>query len=308
MTNEGPAPTYRSGDQSVPASGAVATPEERAAALDFLRDLASEVSQGIVDLPCFPDVVVRISRALADPETTAEQTVTIVGAEPRLAARLLQTANSATFNVSGKPVTDLRSAITRLGHQTVQSTAMSYALQQMQHEATLRAIAQPLAQLWEKSIAVASLCHLVAARTAVNPDEAFLAGLLHGIGSLYIMVRAVGRRSTLSENQSCMDLVAGWQSSIGKAVLESWGFPEEMCDAVRDQGDHTRKWKHQPELTDVMIAGIVLADALRNPEPRSVETDGINSFQTIRLTEQDCAAILTDAERRIRLVRDALGC
>jgi HD-like signal output (HDOD) protein len=105
-----------------------------------------------------------------------------------------------------------------------------------------------------------------------------------------------------------MDLVAGWQSSIGEAVLESWGFAEEMCEAVRDQGDHTRKWKHQAELTDVMIAGIVLADAFRSPEPRRVAMGGINSFQSIGLTEQDCAAILTDAERQIRLVRDALGC
>lgn len=277
-------------------------------ALEFLRDLASEVSQGIVDLPCFPDVVVRISKALADPQTTAEHTVTIVGAEPRLAARLLQTANSAAFNSSGKPVTDLRTAITRLGHQTVQSTAMSYALQQMKDEAALRSIAQPLAELWEKSIAVAAVCRLVAARTAVNPEEALLTGLLHGIGSLYIMVRAVGRTSALSDNQSCMDLVTGWQSSIGKAVLESWGFAEEMCDAVRDQSDHTRKWKHQADLTDVMIVGIVLADALRNPEPRTVAMAEINAFQSIGLKEQDCGAILIDAERQIRLVRDALGC
>ena len=34
--------------------------------LDFLL-LSAEVSKGIVDLPCFPDVVVRIRQALADP-------------------------------------------------------------------------------------------------------------------------------------------------------------------------------------------------------------------------------------------------
>ncbi|HEY2145544.1 MAG TPA: HDOD domain-containing protein [Steroidobacteraceae bacterium] len=104
---------------------AAATPQERAAALAFLKNLAAEVSQGTVDLPCFPDVVVRISHALADPNTTSDRIVTVVGAEPRLAARILQTANSAAFNSSGKPLTDLRSAITRLGQQMVQGTAMS---------------------------------------------------------------------------------------------------------------------------------------------------------------------------------------
>lgn len=122
--------------------------------------------------------------ALADPDTTADHVVIIVGAEPRLAARILQTANSAAFNTSGKPLTDLRSAITRLGHQMVHGTAMSYAMQQMKNEATLRTIAQPLTELWNKSIAVASLCRIIAGRTQVSTDEAFLTGLLHGIGNL----------------------------------------------------------------------------------------------------------------------------
>src|SRR6202046_714479 len=158
-------PTYRSGKQSVPADSAASTLQERAAALAFLQKLATEVSEGSIDLPCFPDVVIRISTALADPSTTSDHVVTIVGAEPRLAARILQTANSAAFNSTGKPLTDLRSAITRLGHQMVHGTAMSYAMQQMKNEESLRAIAQPLAELWNRSIAVASICKLCALRT-----------------------------------------------------------------------------------------------------------------------------------------------
>ncbi|HMH88518.1 MAG TPA: HDOD domain-containing protein, partial [Steroidobacteraceae bacterium] len=265
------APTYRSGGESVPASND-ATPEERAAALAFLQSLATEVSQGTIDLPCFPNVVIRISQALADPNTTSDQVVTFVGAEPRLAARVLQTANSAAFNSSGKPLTDLRSAITRLGYQMVQGTAMSYAMQQMKNETSLRSIAKPLAELWNRSIAVASICRLVARRTKVSSDEAFLTGLLHGIGNLYIMARAVGAPNGLGNKQSWMELIGGWQASIGKAVLLSWGFAEEMCEAVGDQGDLDRRWKHEARLVDVLIASMVLADALQTPEPRVIGT------------------------------------
>jgi hypothetical protein len=56
---------------------AAVTPEERGAALEFLRQLAVEVSEGTVDLPCFPNVVVRVSEALMNPATTSEQVVTI---------------------------------------------------------------------------------------------------------------------------------------------------------------------------------------------------------------------------------------
>jgi len=307
MTNAASAPTYRSGTKSVPASG-IATPEERAAALTFLQKLATEVSAGTVDLPCFPGVVVRISHALADPNTTSNRLVTIVGAEPRLAARVLQTANSAAFNSSGKSLTDLRAAITRLGQQMVQGTAMSYAMQHMKNEASLRSIAQPLAELWNRSIAVASISKLIAVRTKVRADDAFLTGLLHGIGTLYIMARAAALASELGgELAWMMELIGGWHASIGKAVLQSWGFDEPMCEAVGDQGEINRRWKHEATLTDVLIASIVLADALKTPEPRVLGTEGINAFLSIGVTPADCTAILAQGEEQIRLVHEALG-
>jgi HD-like signal output (HDOD) protein len=308
MSEPGTPPTYRSGTQSVPASGAAATPQERAAALAFLQKLASEVSEGSIDLPCFPEVVIRISTALADPNTTSEHVVTIVGAEPRLAARILQTANSAAFNASGKPLTDLRSAITRLGHQMVHGTAMSYAMHQMKNEASLRSVALPMTLLWNKSIAVASICRIVAQRTNVNADEAFLTGLLHGIGNLYIMARAATTEASgLGSQRSWLDLLGGWQASIGKAILESWGFAEEMCDAVGEQADHERRWKHQAALSDVLIASLVLADALKTPALAAAATQGINAFLTVRVKADECAAILVEAEKHIGLVHAALA-
>ena len=307
MAEPGAPPTYRSGTQSVPAGGSVSTPEERAAALAFLQKLATEVSEGSIDLPCFPEVVIRISTALADPKTTADHVVTIVGAEPRLAARILQTANSAAFNTSGKRLTDLRSAITRLGHQMVHGTAMSYAMQLMKNEASLRSIAQPMTQLWNRSITVASICRIVARHTKVNADAAFLTGLLHGIGNLYIMARAATQATGLGSENSWLDLLIGWQASIGKAVLESWGFAEEMCDAVGEQEDHERRWKHEAALSDVLIASLLLADALQTPEPRAVATEGVNAFLTVAVKAEDCSAILSEAERQITLVHEALA-
>jgi HD-like signal output (HDOD) protein len=278
--------------------------DEHASALAFLQQLAKEVSQGTIDLPCFPDVVVRISLALADPNTNSDRIVTIVGAEPRLAARILQTANSAAFNSSGKLVTELRSAITRLGQQMVQGTAMSYAMQQLKNEESLRPIAEPLAQLWNRSIAVASLSRLIAAKTKVNADEAFLTGLLHGIGHLYILVRSTANPGN---RQAVMQSVAGWHASIGKAVLESWGFTEALCDAVGEQGDLERRWKHSATLPDILIASLVLADALQMPEPRVIGTEGVNSFLSIGVTPTDCSVILSQADEQIRLVHEALG-
>ena len=273
MLNAPAAPTYRSGTASVAPGGTCSADEAR-----------------------------------ADPKSTPEQTVTIVGAEPRLAARLLQTANSAAFNPSGKPLTDLRTAITRLGHQLVQCAAMAFAVQHMKDENSLRSIAKPLTALWKESIAVASICQVVARRTRVSPDEAFLTGLLHGIGRLYIMVRSVGKMGTLGDSVAFLDLVSSWHSSIGKTVLENWGFAEEMSAAVGDQGDRARRRKQEADLSDIMVVSIVLGEALDMPVPRTVNVGTTAAFATIGLSAQDCATILTHSEYQLGSLQDALGC
>jgi HD-like signal output (HDOD) protein len=308
MLNAHAAPTYTSGKKSVSPCGVVSPDEVRAAALQFLGQLAAEVSSGTVDLPCFPNIVMRIRNALADPKNTPEQTIKIVGAEPRLAARLLQTANSAAFNPSGKPLTELRTAITRLGHQLVQSAAMAFAVQHLKDEASLRSIAEPLSELWKESISVAAICQVVARHTKVTPDQAFLTGLLHGIGRLYIMVRAVGKANEFSREEPFLEMISGWQASIGKAVLENWGFAEQMCEAVADQRDHERKHKNDADLCDILVVSIVLGEALKMPAPRVVDMEGIAAFSTIGLTDKDCGSILTHAELQLGSLQDALGC
>jgi HD-like signal output (HDOD) protein len=308
MFNTPTAPTYQSGQRSVAPSGTVTPELVRGAALEFLGKLATEVSSGTVELPCFPDIMLRIRNTLADPKNTPGKTVTIIGAEPRLAARLLQTANSAAFNPSGRPLTELRAAITRLGHQVVQSAAMAYAVHHMKDQEELRAIAKPLRELWQESIAVASICQVVARRTKVSPDEAFLTGLLHGIGRLYIMARAATDPRGFNENSDFMDLISGWHASIGKAVLENWGFAEEMSEAIGDQADYARKRKHDAELSDILIVSILMAEALKQPAPRLVDTDAALSFATVGLSPPDCTAILTHAEYQLGSLQDALGC
>jgi HD-like signal output (HDOD) protein len=309
MSTASSAPTYRSGKGSV-APTATVSDDARAAALQFLAVLAKEVSSGTVDLPCFPDIVIRIRNALADPSTTPEQAVTIVGAEPRLAARLLQTANSVAFNQSGKPLTDLRSAMTRLGHQLVQSAAMAFAVQHMKNEESLRSIAGMLGELWKQSIIVASICQEMARRTKVNPDEAFLTGLLHGIGRLYIMVRAAGNSAEIKDPEAFMDLVADWQASIGKAVLENWGFAEPLCEAIGAQSDvdRDRRRGREPDLGDVLLASIALGMGRAMTNGAESPVDGPRAFAVLGLTAKDCLAISGHAKKQLGALQEVLGC
>jgi len=155
---------------------------------------------------------------------------------------------------------------------------------------------------------VASISQVVARRTKVNPDEAFLTGLLHGIGRMYIMVRSVDYAAKLGTEQSFLELVNGWHAAIGKAVLQNWGFAEDISTAVGNQADYDYRSRLAADLTEVLIVSIILADALKNPLGRTVDMDGVDAFQSIGLNAQDCAEILTHADYQLGSLHDALGC
>ncbi len=274
----------------------------------FLRRISDELSNGPLNLPCFPDIVPRVRQALDDPRSTPEDIVRIAGAEPRLAARLLQTANSAVFNPSGKSVSHLRAAIPRIGHQTVQTIAMVFAMQQMKTGAALCALATHLDELWEKSIAVAEICQVLARQLKVPTDKVFLMGLLHGIGHFYIIVRSTEASSEITYDGLPTDLIAQWHPSLGRSVLTKWGFEDMFCEAVSNQNDHARESKLAADISDVLIASVVLAEALLYNDSDLACCENVATFDRLGLTQPELQAVLKHTEYSLDSLRETLAC
>jgi HD-like signal output (HDOD) protein len=147
---------------------------------------------------------------------------------------------------------------------------------------------------------------VIARRTKVNADEAFLTGLMHGIGRLYIMVRAVEHTGEMRE-EDLLDQVADWHPSIGKVILENWGFSDRLSAAVGAQAEYQRPLRGEADLTDVLIASIWLARCLSMPLPRTIDLEGVSSFSRIGLSPLESDAILSHAEHQLAALYEALG-
>jgi HD-like signal output (HDOD) protein len=189
----------------------------------------------------------------------------------------------------------------------VQSAALAFAVEQVRLAPALRSISRQLNSLWEEGICVAALCQAIARRTRSSPDEAFLTGLLHGIGRLYIMIRAADRSPSLYGDPAFDELADHWHPTVGRTVLENWGFSRAISDAVGLQGDCNGGIGDAADLADVLIAGVALAPALRDPEARLVGMDSGPSFARLGLTAEDCAAIVTHVDYQLGALHDALG-
>ncbi len=278
------------------------------AAFAFVQALAGELSAGKVDLPSFPDIALRVRQVLADDEVTQEKVVRVVGSEPALAARLMQIANSAAINFSGKPITELRSAIARMGFNMVRSAAIAFAMSQLKKVDALKGLEQPLDELWQRSAAVAAMSHAVARRfSRVNPDTAMLAGLLHGIGKLYILTRA-SRHPVLFEDQAVYhSIVRDWHAAVAKALLENWDMAEEIVLAVSDHEDFGREHAGPPDLTDVLTVGHLLAAFKEHPETLELNLHDVAACRRMRIDRGSYEKLIDESEHEIDALREALG-
>jgi HD-like signal output (HDOD) protein len=277
-------------------------------AFHFVQALAAELSGGKVELPGFPQIVLRVQRVLSDVKADANRVVQVIGGEPVLSAQLMRMANSAALNPARAPVTDLRAAVARVGLDTVRTATIACAVQQLRAAPQLRGFERQLDALWQRSILVASLCHVIATRlTRVNPDTALLAGMLQGIGKLYILTRASGHRSLFSDEASYQTIEHDWHLSIAAALLENWGFGEEIVQAVHDSESPERDLRGGVGLSDVLSVGVLLAEHHAQPHVIKAQVNSAKLLQRLQLDESACESFIADSTQAVNGLREALG-
>jgi len=230
-----------------------------AVGFSFVERLAQDLRDERLELPAFPEAVLRIQRVLQSPDTSTDDVVRILSSEPALAARLLRMANSAEFRRADQNITDLRKAVSRMGFNMVRSVAVAFAMRQLRRKDTYSASAQAeLERAWEASLEASATCFVIAKRfTRLNPDQALLVGLLHVLGRLYIIMRSKDV-AELSDAEM-RNVIDGWHAAIGKAILESWGLPETLQHAVEHQDELDAAQEGDVSMTDVLIAAKLLA-------------------------------------------------
>jgi HD-like signal output (HDOD) protein len=277
-------------------------------AFNFVQALAAELSGGKIELPGFPHIVLRVQKVLNDEKADAGRVVKVLGSEPVLAAQIVRMANSAALNPGGMAVTDLRAAVARVGLDTVRSATIAFAVRQLRDAPLLRGLENQLGVLWKRSVLVASLCCVVARKlTPVNPDTALLAGLLQGIGRLYILTRASGHRALFADQDSYQAIEHDWHLSIAAALLENWGIADEIVQAVHDSENLERDPRGPLSLTDVLVVGTILAEHHNQPQTLRARVQCAKPLQRLRLDADACEAFIAESAVAIESLREALG-
>jgi len=208
----------------------------------ILEDTAlKQLVGGVTSLPSLPILFTRLTTLLEQTETDCAQIAALIKEDMAMAAQILKLVNSAYFGLTRR-IETLEDAVTYLGIQTISSLVL---MQQLFSRCTDNEFREfQLDQLWEHSFCVATLAKKIVSDTEHTPliqEHAYLAGLLHDIGKLFLATQLPEGYRKIMENSDQndspraeveLDILGVDHSAIGGYLTSLWGLPRKITEAV----------------------------------------------------------------------------
>lgn len=199
------------------------------------RALTDVVSRGDFTVPPYPGVALRLQRLLAREGYGVGEVAEVIATDAGLATTVLAAANSALAG-SGGEITTVGRAVNRLGARTVGSIAIASGVGQL---ATSSGVLFDVKfRVWRRAISCALCCQKLAPARELDPEDAFLAGLLSGFGrslaiaALEQLLKTQRPPRPLSVS-AWLSIAEQQRAALARAVVESWQLPVSIAEAAR---------------------------------------------------------------------------
>jgi HD-like signal output (HDOD) protein len=199
--------------------------------LESLREIVAQAVRGDLAFPTSIAVATRIRVALGDANIHMGEATRLIQTEPLLAARAVAMSNSVTYQRNGLEITDVGTAVHRLGMRTLRSLAHALIVRQLAGAPKDKALQDMARTLWERTAHVASLSRLIARRiTKLDPDTALFAGLVHDMGGFYLLSRANEFPALLDPDRKNEE--EEFEVAVNRAVASTLALPQVVLDAL----------------------------------------------------------------------------
>lgn len=215
-----------------------AQPDAAASAAPLLADGA--IAAVVSSLPALPAVVNQLFKALDDDDVNAEKMSGIIGSDQVLAAKTLRLANSSFYGMR-REICTIHESLAIIGFNGIRNLVAAIAVTgQFRAAPGLRA---DVGRFWHHAITVALGARALAGlKDSCNEDDAFMAGLLHDIGKLVLLIYMPERYRDImaASDAHAIPLVAAEMKAlgtdhavIGATLARKWNFPSHIVDAIQ---------------------------------------------------------------------------
>ncbi|HPJ98805.1 MAG TPA: HDOD domain-containing protein [Candidatus Hydrogenedentes bacterium] len=198
----------------------------------------------IITLPSLPGALARIVQLLNDPESSLSDVGKAITQDPAVALKTLRLANSAAYGLR-EHVTSVEHAVALLGIKVIHNLVLTATV--------FDTLSRSAGLLYQHSI-VAGLAARAVLRTgrvalALQPDEAFVYGLLHDIGKIILedyLSDDLMEAETLSRDRKVpayqveREIIGADHAEVGGRLAMNWRLPESIASAILAHHDLSR--------------------------------------------------------------------
>ena len=241
------------------------------------------ILQALEELPPLHKVAQKLIALMGDERSSARDLEKLIRNDQAMTARILKLANSSAYGKS-RNIFQLTEAVVMLGHGAISNLVLSVGV----GDVMTMGLDEDFASLaWAHSLDCAAVSEALARVTGTDePENAFVAGLMHDIG-LLVQARAVPLElkdvlaskpdDPLAAERAAMGLN---HAQIGLKLLEQWHLPPALCEAVRFHHAPNRKYNRTNPLVNI----VALADQLTTIASQGFypQQDDCNIFHQLR--------------------------
>jgi HD-like signal output (HDOD) protein len=217
----------------------------------------------IANLPTLPHIASRLMQIVNSPDTSADTVASLVSQDISLSAKVLRLANSAFYGIP-KSINTLNNAVVILGFKIIQTMVLSLTVFDMfTRDDDEDGVAFDRNDFWRHSLRCAVIARLLAHRRrrsfALDPEEAFCAGLLHDVGKV-VMEQYLNqdfhkalhhaRLHNLSSFEAERDVLGYTHCDVASWLTGSWSLPDEI--------EQPLVCHHEPEEATICVDSVMI--------------------------------------------------
>jgi putative nucleotidyltransferase with HDIG domain len=244
----------------------------------------SDLVKDIDGLVTLPDVFMRISRLIDDPNSSSNDIAQAINQDPSFTIRLLRIANSSMFSFPSS-VTTVAKAVAIIGTSQIRSLALSMSV--AKSFAGLPNDLVSMHNFWRHSLFCGLIARLLARKVrGCDPDSVFTAGLLHDIGELVIFNRlpkeaeaallmVLDSQDEVQVHQAEQEVMGLDHAEVGGELAKHWQLPVLLEECIRHHHNPAEPSQHPKAVALVHIANVLAMMA----EVDSLELDDFSPIE-----------------------------
>lgn len=220
-----------------------------------------ELIEEIVTLPALPVSVDRVLQLVNDPKCSLAEVGKAISADPSLALKTLRLVNSAFYGLRTQ-IVSVDHAVTLLGIKVIKNLALTATVfdtfkggadQLLRHSITC-------------GVAMRALLEIGDSARRVEPDEAFVYGLLHDVGKIvfeaflhdeYQASVKLSQEKGIPTFDAEREIIGADHSEMGERLAQTWKLPPPLVSAIA--GHHSLGRCSDPS-AQVLAALLAVAD------------------------------------------------